>query len=90
MTRYWMIGILSLSACASAPPPVYYRADAKPDDPVQKELILAQCKGEGAQKAPGWSGSGATNPAKEASDRAVTAIIGACMARHGYLSQPPR
>jgi hypothetical protein len=47
---------------------------------------MAQCKGEGAQNAPGWVGSGLFGViAISSSQSKQDDIIKACLARNGYI-----
>ena len=50
---------------------------------------MAQCKGEGAQNAPGWAGSGLFGViAISSSQSKQDDIIKACLARNGYIQTP--
>lgn len=68
----------------------FVRADGRPVDVARARLALAQCQGEGAtavgdyvtgEGAVGWTAGMITRSSKE------TAVVNACMARNGYLTQ---
>ena len=73
-----------LTGCASA---TWSRVDGKPVDGSQFQAVMAQCKGEGAQNAPGWVGSGLVGMGIAASSAQSNKndIITGCMARNGYI-----
>ena len=89
MKRFCLAFGLLLVGCASQPAG-YLRADGKSSDPSQMQLVLAQCRGEGAtavadyvtgEGAIPWAAGMASRSSKE------TAVINGCMARNGYLAQ---
>lgn len=83
-----MAGVLG--ACASSPETGNFtRVDGRPVEDGQFRAIAAQCKGEGAQDAPGWVGGGVVGMgiALGSSTSKQNDIITACMARHGYITR---
>jgi hypothetical protein len=75
--------VLLLTACAAQPTSAsFVRADGRPADSTQVRLALAKCKGE-AETAE----LAAAGPYAGATFSNTANIVGACMARSGYLAQ---
>src|SRR5262249_7633389 len=75
-----------LTGCSSTPNN-WSRVDGRPGDGAQFQAVMAQCKGEGAQNAPGWGGHGLIGMgiAASASNSNKNDIITGCLARNGYI-----
>jgi hypothetical protein len=74
-----------LAGCASSPAR-FVRADGQPADDAKVQLVLAQCKGEGARALLAAGESQYVDGAIIKANREVD-IVSACMAKHGYLAQ---
>ena len=80
----------ALAGCAAPSAGGYFKSDGTVTNPSQVQLILAQCRGEGAAAVGDyvtgegpipWAFGQASRSSKE------TAVVNACMARNGYLAR---
>lgn len=83
-----LIFCAGLAACTSTGSASYQRLDGKIADDNQFKAVMAQCKGEAAQNAPGWVGGGLIGMgiAMNSSATKESDIMKACMARNGYVT----
>jgi hypothetical protein len=81
-----IFGVVLMAGCSSNQS-IWSRVDGKPVDVPQFQAVMAQCKAEGAQNAPGWVGSGLGGMAiaASASHSKQNDIVNGCLARNGYI-----
>lgn len=87
-----VLGAAALAAACSTSVPTgagYTRIDGRPVEDGPFRAVAAQCKGEGAQSAPGWVGGGLVGMgiAMNSSANKEADIVTACMARHGFVTR---